>query len=144
MTSQIATSSFSFAHDPKPLADALARVRVELEDARTAYLFPEDNDWAAATFMVELLLQAKRRRTPLNRECASEILRAGGSRVTIGHLEDLGFARFVLGRLQIPEAVRAELTHKQHVDLLPEAERAALKHHLKAGRHERRRYGVKP
>lgn len=127
MSIRVAPSSFSSATYPKILVEALTRSQPEPEDVHAAHVFPEDNDWAAGMLMVEFLLRARPRHARLNRSRAAEILRAEGSQVTIEHLEARGFVRFVLGRLQIPEAVRVELAHGKHVDQLPDAERAALK-----------------
>ncbi|MFT3776244.1 MAG: hypothetical protein QM820_63680 [Minicystis sp.] len=126
MTSRVTSSSFSHTRYPKPLADALARSQAEPEDTHAWPLFPEDHDWAAVAFMVTLLLHAKLRRAPLDRARASDVLRAGGSEVIVEHLEARGFVRFVLGRLQIPAAVQAELAHRRYLEQLPEDERAAL------------------
>jgi hypothetical protein len=118
--------SFSFSRNPYHLSSALARWRRMVEPDHEAIVSAGDNSWAESRFLVELLLHAQPRRKWLDRECASEILRAAGSTVTLESLEKRFWVRFIVGHLEIPGGIRAELAQRKHEDALPDAERDAL------------------
>ncbi|MDC3953221.1 hypothetical protein KEG38_05170 [Polyangium jinanense] len=119
--------SFSYARQPYPLARALARWSRATQQPEERLVSAAENDWAESRFLVELLVHAKPRRAWLGRERAREILKDAGSSVTLESLEEKFWVRFVVGQLEIPDAIRRELQTGRHRDALPDAERGALK-----------------
>jgi hypothetical protein len=102
------SSTYEETLNLRSLEEALARAITRPRKARRLGVY--ENDFAASSFLMKLLLRATPLRPPVDRARAAQLLRDAQTRISVESLEQRFWIRFPLGWLHLPQAVRMKLS----------------------------------